>query len=402
MHTSEKALEYFSKTGQIPLLDSLLAKNPYIRLRGVGLDWAATYCAGKLFGRYKELAELEKQGKKPEKERSDFLDYFIGLKREQPEVVDDFTVISYMVLNVSIFVPNLERAVTDVCRVKVLAGADTTAVTLRAIMYFLLKNPTAHKTLVSELDAAYLPSPVPYSKAANLPYLDAVLHESMRLYPAVAMLLERVVPETRLTLSDGRTIPAGTIVGMNPWVVGHCSEVWGEDLEAFKPERWLKGERETEKQFEERLQAMKAADLSFGAGNRVCIGRNMALVEMYKIIPTLLLKYKVCPALLTAFTWLLHADHASCGLNLRIPKRTGRSAASGWHSKGRSMYGCLVDDMPILVDSSHVPIDIHDHRYAVSDSKAQISVFLKGFLQLFNKSCFREPLFTVIDTCSLT
>ena len=45
---------------------------------------------------------MEKEGKKPEKTREDFLDYFIKLKKEHPEVVDDFTVISYMVLNVSI------------------------------------------------------------------------------------------------------------------------------------------------------------------------------------------------------------------------------------------------------------------------------------------------------------
>ena len=55
----------------------------------------------------------------------------------------------------------------------------------------------------------------------------------------------------------------------------------------------MKSDSESEKDYEERSQAMKAADLSFGAGNRVGIGRNMALMEMYKIIPTLLLKYKV-------------------------------------------------------------------------------------------------------------
>lgn len=159
-------------------------------------------------------------------------------------------------------------------------------------MYYLLKNRDAYKSLVDELDSAQLPDPIPYSKVANLPYLDAVIKESMRMHPAVGMLLERVVPEGGLTLSDGRTIPAGTIVGLNPWVIGHTCDVFGEDLESFKPERWLRGDGESEKDYQDRAQAMRAADLSFGAGNRVCIGRNMALVEMYKIIPTLLTKYK--------------------------------------------------------------------------------------------------------------
>lgn len=180
---------------------------------------------------------------------------------------------------------------------QVLAGADTTTVTLRAIFYFLMKNPKKYSKLVTELDAAQLPQPVPYSVASKSPYLDAVVRESMRLYPAVAMMLERVVPEGGLTLSDGRELPAGTTVGINPWVIGHTSEVFGTDLDTFLPERWLKAEDEDDDEYKERLQAMKSADLSFGAGNRICIGKNMALVEMYKIIPTLLLRYNVSSTL---------------------------------------------------------------------------------------------------------
>lgn len=149
---------------------------------------------------------------------------------------------------------------------------------------------------MAELDAAQLPDPIPYSKASTLSYLDAVIHESMRMYPAVAMMLERVVPEGGLTLSDGRGIPAGTIVGINPWVIGYTSDVFGTDLDSFLPERWLKTERETEDEYQERRGAMRNADLSFGAGNRICIGKNMANVEMYKIVPTLLKKYKVSVA----------------------------------------------------------------------------------------------------------
>lgn len=165
--------------------------------------------------------------------------------------------------------------------------------TLRAIFYFLLKNPEKYNRLVAELDAAKLPHPIPYSSASTLPYLEAVVRESMRLYPAVAMMLERIVPEGGLTLSDGRQLPAGTTVGINPWVIGHTSEIFGDDLESFIPERWLKGDNEDEDEYKARFQAMKSADLSFGAGNRICIGKNMAVVEMYKIIPTLLLKYNV-------------------------------------------------------------------------------------------------------------
>ena len=92
-------------------------------------------------------------------------------------------------------------------------------------MYFLLKNPEECDKLIAELEKAQMPQPIPYSKAATLPYLDAVIRESMRLYPAVAMMLERVVPDGALTLPDGRSIPVGTVVGINPWVIGHTSDV---------------------------------------------------------------------------------------------------------------------------------------------------------------------------------
>jgi hypothetical protein len=69
--------------------------------------------------------------------------------------------------------------------------------------------------------------------------------------------------------------------------------VWGEDADEFRPERWLKGEGEAEEEYKARLQRMNAAELAFGGGSRICMGRNLALVEVYKIVATLVNRYEI-------------------------------------------------------------------------------------------------------------
>lgn len=262
------------KIGQMPLLDSILAKNPICRLGGPATDWAGGYSAKRMIQRFQELAEAKDKDPIASKKQNDFLDLFIALKSSDPDVVDDNIIIGYMLINM-------------------LAGADTTAITLRAIFYYLLRSPAAYAKLVSELDAANLPEPVTYRSTENLPYFNAVVKESMRLHPGVGLLLERIVPQGGLQMPDGSTIPTGTIVGLNPWVVHRDPKVFGDDVESFVPERWLQKDGEPTEAFEARLKAMKDSDLTFGAGNRVCIGRWLALMEVYKIVPSLLQKYKV-------------------------------------------------------------------------------------------------------------
>jgi cytochrome P450 len=81
---------------------------------------------------------------------------------------------------------------------------------------------------------------------------------------------------------------------MNPWVLSRNEDVYGEDTEKFVPERWLQGKGEGKTEFEERTKRMQACDLSFGSGNRACLGRPLALIELYKVIVTIFGKYKVC------------------------------------------------------------------------------------------------------------
>ena len=173
------------------------------------------------------------------------------------------------------------------------AGSDTTGITLRAVLYYVLKNPRVHRRLQQELDEANFPSPVSYRAAQSLPYLTAVIEEATRMHPAVGLPLERIVPASGLTLPDGRFIAPGTIVGMNAWVVHQDKNVYGPDAESFNPDRWLQGSDETAAEYQARRSRMREADLTFGAGNRVCLGKNISILEIYKFMATLFMHYQV-------------------------------------------------------------------------------------------------------------
>ena len=69
--------------------------------------------------------------------------------------------------------------------------------------------------------------------------------------------------------------------------------IFGKDADIYRPERWLRCEDESEVDYEARLKKMKDADFTFGSGNRICVGRNMATVELHKVTSTLISRYEV-------------------------------------------------------------------------------------------------------------
>jgi cytochrome P450 len=177
-----------------------------------------------------------------------------------------------------------DNAVLSMATSNVFAGSDTTAISLRSIIYYLLKNPLCKEKFISEIDerkkSGKLSDPVKLEEANDMPYLQACMYEALRLHPAVGMSLPRVVPADGVEV-DGKFLPAGTIVGANPWVVHRDQEVFGEEVETFRPERWLERDRSDMDRF----------FFAFGSGARVCLGRNISWMEMSKLIPTLFCKF---------------------------------------------------------------------------------------------------------------
>lgn len=136
-------------------------------------------------------------------------------------------------------------------------------------------------------------TPVPFKDAKDIPYLAAIISEACRIHPPVGSMLERVVPTEGLRLSDGRFLPSGTLVGMNAWVVNVDKSVFGPDADQFVPERWLPRDGETPAEWENRMWRMRECDLTFGAGKRGCLGKNLTMTEIYKITATVFSLFEV-------------------------------------------------------------------------------------------------------------
>lgn len=221
----------------------------------------------------------EKDLERSQQTKPDFLTRFLHLRKEHADTISDQQVLAYLFANVN-------------------AGSDTTAAILRAIFYHLLKNPASLKKLEDELENAVntekLSTPFPsWTESQGLPYLSAVIKEALRLNPALALPLERVVPPSGLNLeleSPRKSLdpmsyyfPAGTIVGINPWVFQRDPRIFGANPLSWNPDRWLHANA---KHMENEL-------LTFGAGKRTCLGRNIAMLELHKLVPAVLLRYKM-------------------------------------------------------------------------------------------------------------
>ncbi|KAH8169991.1 cytochrome p450 domain-containing protein [Sarocladium implicatum] len=263
IHVSEKAMDYLVTVGMYPVLDKFLDKNPVFRIGPPTFGAITNLGLGRLMGRMK--GEDKHDPSKP-----DFLDRYLEAQQQHPEVVDVYRILSYILVNLA-------------------AGADTTAVCLRSIIYLSLKNPVVWTRLEEEiLNAEFSTCPVSFSEARKLPYLEAVVRESLRYLPGNCFAQERKVPAGGLTLPDGTFVPEGTEIGFNAYVMHRNKQVWGPDAEDFNPDRWLPGPDETKDDFSARLLAMNNADLSFSAGSRKCIGMNVGKMEVYKTIATMI------------------------------------------------------------------------------------------------------------------
>lgn len=167
------------------------------------------------------------------------------------------------------------------------------SITLTALFYYILKNPAVYAKLQQELtnnlparDLSSLTCDVDFNLAQkNLPYMHACIQENFRMHPASGFILERVVPAGGAQIC-GEHFPAGTVVGVSPWAVGRNKEAFGHDVEVFRPERWTEAS-------EEKVRAMERSMLHFGAGNHMCLGRNISAREIYKLVPALFRTFKV-------------------------------------------------------------------------------------------------------------
>ncbi|KAF2171543.1 hypothetical protein M409DRAFT_63770 [Zasmidium cellare ATCC 36951] len=168
------------------------------------------------------------------------------------------------------------------------AGSDTTAITLSAALYYLYRNPLILETLRKEVDdfasEGKVSDPISFKEAQSMPYLQAVIMETLRLHSAVGYIYPRTVPKGGVQLS-GRWFPAGTEVGVSAWALHRNPEVYGEDAEEFRPERFL------DNSSSKNPATQLGGSFAFGAGSRTCIGKNISLLEMSKVLPQIVRQF---------------------------------------------------------------------------------------------------------------
>ncbi|OTB01706.1 hypothetical protein M426DRAFT_63551 [Hypoxylon sp. CI-4A] len=167
----------------------------------------------------------------------------------------------------------------------IFAGSDSTASTMQSFFYQVLSFPKVLEKLVDEIETAARDGTISaqgniqWTEAQNLPYFQACLKEAMRMRPAVGVNIQRYVPAEGIEV-EGRHLPGGTRLALNGWVLHRDKATFGEDADYFRPERWLEDP--------ENAKVMERFMFQFGGGAHVCIGRNLALLEINKVIPRLL------------------------------------------------------------------------------------------------------------------
>ena len=102
-------------------------------------------------------------------------------------------------------------------------------------------NPDVQAKLQKELDDALGTDDDPvttFEQVKRLPYLEAVINEALRIHSTSSLGLPRIVPEGGLTVC-GRRFPQGTVLSVPSYTIHRDGDVWGEDVERFRPERWF-------------------------------------------------------------------------------------------------------------------------------------------------------------------
>ncbi|MCB5165528.1 cytochrome P450 [Streptomyces bambusae] len=169
-----------------------------------------------------------------------------------------------------------------------LAGHETTAVSLAFTLHLLARHPAEQdlvRTEIAEVLGGRTPEAADLEK---LPRLNRVLKESMRLYPAAPLLGRRAVAEAEV---GGQVIPAGADVILSPWVTHRHPRYW-PDPERFDPDRFLP---------EAEAERPRYAWYPFGGGPRACIGQHFSMLESVIALAMLLRDY--------AFEPVTHPEH---------------------------------------------------------------------------------------------
>ncbi|XP_072970902.1 cytochrome P450 704C1-like [Typha angustifolia] len=174
----------------------------------------------------------------------------------------------------------------------IMAGKDTTAVSLSWFFYILCKHPSIEERVAQEVEVTTkefgictsideFSAKLTEETINKMQYLHAALTETLRMYPAVP--LDPKICLSDDTLPDGYDVRKGDLVVYMPYAMGRLKSIWGDDAENFRPERWLNRDGNFSHESPFKFTA-------FQAGPRICLGKEFAYRQM-KIFAAVLLRF---------------------------------------------------------------------------------------------------------------
>lgn len=182
----------------------------------------------------------------------------------------------------------------------ILAGRDSSSVALSWFFWLVSTHPAVERKIVRELcavlavsrgvqdPALWLAAPLDFEELDRLVYLKAALSETLRLYPSVPEDSKHVVADD--VLPDGTFVPAGSSVTYSIYSAGRMKTVWGEDCLQFRPERWLSDDGTSFQPHD------SYRFVAFNAGPRICLGKDLAYLQMKNIAGSVLLRHRLTVA----------------------------------------------------------------------------------------------------------
>ncbi|CAB04112.1 Cytochrome P450 [Caenorhabditis elegans] len=231
--------------------------------------------------RIKQRMAEEKAGIDPG-EPQDFIDLFLDAKSDDMELEnnEDFTKAGVKVTR-----QLTKDEVVGQCFVFLIAGFDTTALSLSYSSFLLATHPKAQKKLQEEIDRECADPEVTFDQLSKLKYMECVIKETLRMYPLGALANSRRC--MRSTKIGNYEIEKGVDILCDTWTLHYDKSIWGEDAEEFKPERWESGDEHF---------YQKGGYIPFGLGPRQCIGMRLAYMEEKLLLSHILRKYtlEVC------------------------------------------------------------------------------------------------------------
>lgn len=244
-HHFERALGYYGIDFHLRLL------------RGPGSPWRKMNRSREVLDEI-VFGEIARRRADPDPDRRDILSLLVGARGEAREAFSD-------------------REIRDQVMTLMFAGHDTSTSTLTFMLHELARHPEVTRRLHEEQDEVLAgAAPTATQLEKEMPYLDMVLDEVLRLYPPAWIGPRRATAEFEF---GGYTVPKGAYVNYCSWASHRLPEVFPEP-EAFIPERFTR---------ERKAALPRGAYVPFGGGSRICIGKRFGQTEV-KLVATKLLQ----------------------------------------------------------------------------------------------------------------